>query len=108
MTTKTATAIANSSCHARFTPASVTVLSAPKNSGNSRGVRGVGSQIHVLRARNPSITLTGTTMRATSETLRRPRITTPYSAAPSSGASTPSTSRSAIGAGQPHPHRICQ
>ena len=37
----------------------VTVLSAPKNSGNSRGVRGVGSQIHVLRARNPSITLTG-------------------------------------------------
>ena len=55
------------SCHVRLTPATVTVLSAPKNSGNSRGVRGVGSQTHVLRARNPSITLTGTTIRATSE-----------------------------------------
>ncbi len=106
--TSTAMTMAMISCHARFTPATVTVLSAPKNSGNSRGVRGVGSQIHVLRARNPSITLTGTTMRATSETLRNPRITTPYSAAPSSGASTPSTTSRAIGAGQPHPHRICQ
>ena len=99
---------AASSCQARLTPATLIVLSAPKNSGNRRGVRGVGSQIQVLRARNPSITLTGTTMRATSETLRNPRITTPYSAAPSSGASTTSTTNSAIGAGHPHPNRICQ
>jgi hypothetical protein len=54
------------------------------------------------------MTLTGTTMRVTSDVPRRPRITTPYSAAPSSGASTPSTTTRATGAGQPQPKRICQ
>jgi hypothetical protein len=91
-----------------LTPATLTVLSAPKNNGNSRGELGVGSHTHVLSARNPSITLTGTTMRVTSDVPRNPRITTPYSSAPSSGASTPSTTSSTTGAGHPHPKRSCQ
>ena len=68
---------AANSCHARFTPRTSTVLEAPKNMRNSRGVRGVGSHTHTLSARNPSITLTGTMMRVTSAVPRSPRITTP-------------------------------
>ena len=74
--TRPATTRAPISCQARLTPTTLTVESAPKNIGNSRGVGGVGSQIHTLRARNPSVTLTGTTMRVTSDVPRRPRITT--------------------------------
>ena len=48
-----------------------------RTSGTAGASRGVGSQIQVARARNPSITLTGTTMRVTSDVPRRPRITTP-------------------------------
>ncbi len=68
---------AATSCHARLTPATLTVRPAPKNRRNSRGSRGVGSQTHVDSARNPSITLTGTTILVTSAVPRRPRITTP-------------------------------
>ena len=66
---------AATSCQARFTPATLIVLSAPKKSRNSRGA-GVGSHTQVDSARKPSITLTGTTMRVTSDVPRRP-ITTP-------------------------------
>ena len=67
---------AATSCHVRFTPKTSTSLEGPKNLRNSRGVRGVGSHTQTLRARNPSITLTGTMMRVTSAVPRNPRITT--------------------------------
>ena len=68
---------ASSSCQVTFTPAMLTVLSAPKNSRNSRGVRGVGSQIQTASARKPSITLTGTMILVTSDVPRSPRMITP-------------------------------
>ena len=59
------------SCQVMLTPAMRTEALAPKNLRKSRGVRGVGFQIQVARARKPSITPTGTMILVTSEVPRR-------------------------------------
>ena len=72
----TARITARISCQLTLTPPMLTCLLAPKNFVIVRGELGVGSQIHVERARKPSITLTGTTILVTSAVSRSPFITT--------------------------------
>ena len=106
MATSTAMTMAPISCHARFTPATVTVLSAPKNRGTAGAC---GRRVPDPRAEGeePSITLTGTTMRATSDTLRRPR-THAVQRRPQQRRQHPQHHQQAMGAGQPQSHRTCQ